>query len=173
MEESFIAGKWAYFLHKNYEPSDFSVFERWVDKHVSNWASCDTFCNHALGEYVEKFPGRVTDLKRWAKSKNRWMRRAAAVTLILPARRGGFLKDVFGIADILLQDEDDLVRKQAASKGSPRLCNEKQKRHAPDCPTLRDRKDASGTEKEGDGEVGPFHDIYFDKMNIYISVKFR
>jgi 3-methyladenine DNA glycosylase AlkD len=111
MEESFIAGKWAYFLHKNYEPSDFSVFERWVDKYVSNWASCDTFCNHALGEYVEKFPGRVTDLKRWAKSKNRWMRRAAAVTLILPARRGGFLKDVFGIADILLQDEDDLVRK--------------------------------------------------------------
>jgi 3-methyladenine DNA glycosylase AlkD len=111
MEESFIAGKWAYFLHKNYEPSDFSVFERWVDKHVSNWASCDTFCNHALGEYVEKFPGRVTDLKRWAKSENRWMRRAAAVSLILPARRGKFLKDVFEIADILLLDKDDLVQK--------------------------------------------------------------
>jgi 3-methyladenine DNA glycosylase AlkD len=111
MEESFIAGKWAYFLHKRYEPSDFSVFERWVDKYVSNWASCDTFCNHALGEYVEKYPERVKDLKRWAKSENRWMRRAAAVSLILPARRGKFLKEVFEIADILLLDKDDLVQK--------------------------------------------------------------
>ena len=111
MEESFIAGKWAYFLHKKYEPSDFSIFERWVDKYVSNWATCDTLCNHAIGEYVEKYPERVKDLKRWAKSENRWMRRAAAVTLILPARRGKFLKEVFEIADILLQDKDDLVQK--------------------------------------------------------------
>jgi 3-methyladenine DNA glycosylase AlkD len=110
-EESFIAGKWAYFLHKRYEPSDFSVYERWVEKYVSNWASCDTLCNHAIGEYVEKYPERVKDLKRWAKSDNRWMRRAAAVTLILPARRGKFLKDVFEIADILLEDKDDLVQK--------------------------------------------------------------
>jgi 3-methyladenine DNA glycosylase AlkD len=111
MEESFIAGKWAYFLRKKYEPSDFSIFERWVDKYVSNWASCDTLCNHALGEYVEKYPERLKDLKRWADSENRWMRRAAAVTLILPARRGKFLKDVFEIADILREDKDDLVQK--------------------------------------------------------------
>ncbi|MFZ2455423.1 MAG: DNA alkylation repair protein [Candidatus Altiarchaeia archaeon] len=111
MEESFIAGKWAYLLRKRYEPSDFSVYERWVEKYVSNWASCDTLCNHAIGEYVEKYPERVKDLKGWAKSENRWMRRAAAVTLILPARRGKFLKDVFEIADILLLDKDDLVQK--------------------------------------------------------------
>jgi 3-methyladenine DNA glycosylase AlkD len=111
MEESFIAANWAYFLHKKYEPSDFSIFEGWVDKYVSNWASCDTLCNHAIGEYVEKYPERVNDLKRWAKSKNRWMRRAAAVTLILPARRGGFLRDVFEIADILLPDKEDMVQK--------------------------------------------------------------
>jgi 3-methyladenine DNA glycosylase AlkD len=111
MEESFIAAQWAYFLRKDYEPSDFSVFERWVDKYVGNWASCDTLCNHAVGEYVEKYPERIKDLKRWAKSENRWMRRAAAVTLILPARRGKFLKDVFEIADILLLDKEDLVQK--------------------------------------------------------------
>jgi 3-methyladenine DNA glycosylase AlkD len=111
MEESFIAANWAYALRKKYEPSDFSIFERWVDKYVSNWASCDTLCNHAVGEYVEKYPERVKDLKRWAKSENRWMRRAAAVSLILPARRGKFLKEVFGIADILLLDKDDLVQK--------------------------------------------------------------
>ncbi len=39
------------------------------------------------------------------------MKRAAAVSLILPARKGGFLLDVFEINDILLSDKDDLVQK--------------------------------------------------------------
>jgi 3-methyladenine DNA glycosylase AlkD len=39
------------------------------------------------------------------------MRRASAVTLILPARKGNFLKDVFEISDRLLKDKDDLVQK--------------------------------------------------------------
>jgi len=39
------------------------------------------------------------------------MRRAAAVTLILPARKGKFLDDIFEIADSLLLDTDDLVQK--------------------------------------------------------------
>ena len=39
------------------------------------------------------------------------MRRASAVSLIIPARKGKFLKDIFNIADILLLDKDDLVQK--------------------------------------------------------------
>lgn len=39
------------------------------------------------------------------------MKRAAAVTLIVPARKGLFLSDIFGIADILLTDKDDMVQK--------------------------------------------------------------
>ena len=39
------------------------------------------------------------------------MKRAAAVSLIIPAKNGMFLKDVFEIADILLTDSDDLVQK--------------------------------------------------------------
>lgn len=43
--------------------------------------------------------------------KNLWTRRAAAVSLIIPARRGNFLKDIFEIADILLLDKEDLAQK--------------------------------------------------------------
>ena len=50
-------------------------------------------------------------MKKWAKSNNRWVKRASAVTLIIPARHGKFLKDIFEIADILLLDKDDLVQK--------------------------------------------------------------
>ena len=39
------------------------------------------------------------------------MRRAAAVTFIIPARKGLFLETVFDIADHLLSDSDDLVQK--------------------------------------------------------------
>ena len=39
------------------------------------------------------------------------MRRAAAVSLIVPAKKGQFLDEVFAIADILLLDTDDLVQK--------------------------------------------------------------
>ena len=39
------------------------------------------------------------------------MRRASAVSLIIPAREGKFLDDIFELANILLLDQDDLVQK--------------------------------------------------------------
>jgi 3-methyladenine DNA glycosylase AlkD len=110
-EESLIAFEWAYRLNEKYEPSDFPTFEQWIKKYVSNWAACDTLCNHTIGAFVEKYPEFIKDLKRWARSDNRWFRRAAAVTLIIPAKKGEFLGDIFEIADILLEDGDDLVQK--------------------------------------------------------------
>jgi 3-methyladenine DNA glycosylase AlkD len=111
MEESFVACHFSYLLRKNYEPADFKVFEKWVNNYISNWASCDTLCNHTIGTFVEMYPKYLEKLKKWTKSENRWMKRAASVTLIIPARRGKFLKEIFEIADILLMDKDDLVQK--------------------------------------------------------------
>ena len=110
-EEAFIAFEWSYGLRRAYEPEDFAVFERWVDLYVDNWAKCDTLCNHTLGSFrgdvsaVHRKPGGL------GPSENRWLRRASAVTLILPARKGMFLKEVFEISDILLMDKDDMVQK--------------------------------------------------------------
>jgi len=111
VEESFIACEWAYSLHKEYEESDIETFGNWIKNYVSNWASCDTLCNHTVGSYIETYPKKIEVLKGWAKSDNRWMKRASAVTLIIPARHGLFLNDIFEIADTLLMDPDDLVQK--------------------------------------------------------------
>lgn len=111
LEESFIACHFSYLIRKNYEPVDFQVFEKWANVYVSNWASCDTLCNHTIGSFVEMYPKFLQNLKKWTKSKNRWMRRASAVTFIIPVRHGKFLKDIFAIADSLLLDKDDLVQK--------------------------------------------------------------
>jgi 3-methyladenine DNA glycosylase AlkD len=111
LEESFIACHWSYYQHKGYMPDDFKIFERWVDNYVTNWATCDTLCNHTVGTFVEMYPEFLSGLKRWATSQNRWMKRASAVSLIVPARRGKFLPDILNIADTLLQDKDDMVQK--------------------------------------------------------------
>lgn len=110
-EEAYIAAEWAYKVKNDYSEDDFFIFERWIENYINNWAKCDTLCNHAVGSFIEKFPAYLANLKTWALSDNRWVRRAAAVTLILPARKGNFLNEVFEISDLLLKDRDDLVQK--------------------------------------------------------------
>ena len=111
IEESGIACHLSYAVHKQYEPADFKIFERWVEKYVGNWAACDTLCNHTVGDFVMEYPEFVGELKKWTAAENRWKKRAAAVSLIVPARKGMFLDDVFEIADSLLADDDDMVQK--------------------------------------------------------------
>ncbi len=111
IEESFVACNWSYYIHEKYGPQDFPVFERWIKEYVNNWASCDTLCNHSVGEFIEMYPEYIVKLKDFAKSDNRWVKRAASVTLIIPARKGKFLDDILEIADILMLDKDDLVQK--------------------------------------------------------------
>jgi len=111
LEEAFIACAFSESQHDRYEPADFAVFERWVRRHVTNWAACDTLCNHTVGDLVMAFPELGEHLLEWAAADNRWVKRAAAVTLIVPARRGLFHPLAFRIADALLTDPDDMVRK--------------------------------------------------------------
>lgn len=111
LEESVVACIWAESLHKQYEPADFKVFEHWVYDYLTNWADCDTLCNHTVGMFVMKYPEYIAELKKWATSSKRFVKRASAVTLIIPARKGLFLNDIIEIADILLLDKDDLVQK--------------------------------------------------------------
>lgn len=111
LEESFIACNWSYNVRTEFEPSDIEIFGYWIDRYVSNWASCDTLCNHTVGALVEMYPQSIRILKKWTGSANRWMRRASAVSLIIPARKGLHLEEIFEIADILLLDKDDMVQK--------------------------------------------------------------
>lgn len=111
MEESIVACNWSYKIRKKYTEEDFKVFEKWINQYVNNWASCDTLCNHTVGTLLEMHPFLVKQLIGWTASENRWMKRAAAVSLIVPARRGLFLEDILKIANTLLLDSDDLVQK--------------------------------------------------------------
>jgi len=107
----FTAFEWAYKRKKEFTKSDFRRFENWLKKYVHGWGSCDQICSKALGEIVYQYPELTSKTKKWAMSKNRWLRRASAVSLIVSVNRGQGLDDVFETADLLLTDDDDMVQK--------------------------------------------------------------
>ncbi|HQJ38777.1 MAG TPA: DNA alkylation repair protein, partial [Methanoregulaceae archaeon] len=109
LDEAFIVSTWIPSLKDRFEPRDLMVFERWIDRWITNWAACDGFCNHAVGDFITKYPDQVGVLKRWAISPNRWVRRAACVSLIIPVKHGEYLSEVFELADLVLTDPDDMV----------------------------------------------------------------
>ncbi len=96
---------------KEFTEKTFFIFEKWIDKYVGNWAYCDLFCSHSVAYCIDENPRLLRQLLKWTSSKNRWMRRAAAVTLIAPARRGKYLKEILKIAERNMYDADDLVQK--------------------------------------------------------------
>lgn len=111
LEESFLACDLSFCISKSYKKEDIETFEKWIKNYVNNWASCDTFCNHNVGTILEMHEDLTDRLYIWAKSRNRWLKRASAVSLIVPAKKGKFLKEILQIADILLLDSDDMVQK--------------------------------------------------------------
>ena len=110
-EEGVIAFDLMTKYKKQFDKNSFKIFEKWVVKYVHNWAWCDDIGPHLINVVIEKYPSFVNELVNWTSSKNRWKKRAAAVSLIPSARHGRFLKESFIVCDRLLVDEDDLVQK--------------------------------------------------------------
>ncbi len=123
-EEAFIVSFWLPNYIERLEPSDLATFKMWIERYINNWAKCDGLCNHTIGDLIQKYPESLSEVKNWAKSKNRWLKRAAAVSLIVPAKKGDFMQEAFEICDLLLGDEDDMVQ-----KGYGWLLKEESRRH--------------------------------------------
>lgn len=109
-EKLLVAFEFAHRI-KRYDREDFAVFYRWLVDYVNGWASCDDLCTHPFGLYVYQHPDCLDEVLRWTESSNCWVRRAAAVVLIYSIRRGKLFAEGLQIADKLLLDQHDLVRK--------------------------------------------------------------
>lgn len=111
IEEAFIACNWAYYIHPRLDPDDFLRLEAWVYQYISNWATCDSLCTGTISSFIMRYPAFIQKIKNWTQSEGRWVKRASAVSFIIPARKGQFKQQIFEIADLLLLDPDDMVRK--------------------------------------------------------------
>jgi 3-methyladenine DNA glycosylase AlkD len=107
-----VAYDWAFRMKKQYTEETFYIFERWLKKYVKGWGDCDDFCTHAFGELLRQHSGLIDKILIWTEHPDFWVRRAAAVVLIYPIKKGE-LQEVFPfvIADKLMKDEHYLVLK--------------------------------------------------------------
>ncbi len=90
---------------------EFAMFERWLDRYVTNWSHCDGVSTWLIAACIENRPGLADRLARWTRSKNRWKRRSAAVSFIQEAKRGRQTDTILHISGLLLRDADDMVHK--------------------------------------------------------------
>ena len=91
---------------------EFQLFASWLDR-VTSWADHDALVHDLLAPMVAARPARCPEVFGWAKSQNRWRRRAACVALIRGTRRHQFFAEIVRLSNQLLenQDEDDMVQK--------------------------------------------------------------
>lgn len=106
-----VAYDWAYRVRKQYTEETFYIFERWLKEYVTGWGDCDDFCTHAFGELLIQYPVLFEKVEQWTKCSEFWVRRGAAVVLILPIRKQKYDFNPFVISDSLMLDSCDLVQK--------------------------------------------------------------
>jgi 3-methyladenine DNA glycosylase AlkD len=90
---------------------EFKMFTRWLDRYVDHWGHTDGLSLWLLGASIANEPALIGELQGWTGSKNRWKRRAAAVAMVPSAKRGLHTAEILKIAQPLVPDEDDMVRK--------------------------------------------------------------
>lgn len=90
--------------------ADFQLFESWLPR-ISSWADHDGLVHYLIAPMVATRPARMSRVFRWAKSQDRWHRRAACVSLIQGTRRKMFFAEIKRLSNSLLSDKDDLVQK--------------------------------------------------------------
>lgn len=89
---------------------EFAMFESWIDR-IGSWADHDGLVHYLISPLMVAMPARSKFAFRWAKSPNRWHRRAACVSLIRGARVKMFFPEIVKLSDSLLSDQDDMVQK--------------------------------------------------------------
>ncbi|HZQ69990.1 MAG TPA: DNA alkylation repair protein [Terriglobales bacterium] len=90
--------------------AEFKLFTLWLDR-ISSWADHDALVHYLIAPMIRAKPSRVSQVFRWARSRDRWRRRAACVALIQGTRQSFFFPEIKKLTAMLLADEDDMVQK--------------------------------------------------------------
>ena len=90
---------------------EFALFERWLDRYVSNWAHCDGIASWLVAAAIANDASLKPRVEAWTASPNRWKRRAAAVSFLQEGKRGRSAGEIFRVASALAADRDEMVLK--------------------------------------------------------------
>lgn len=89
-----------------------ALYDLYLRRHdrINNWDLVDVSCIYVIGRYLNDKPRDI--LYQLAVSENMWERRTAVVSTAYFLKHGD-LDDTFNIAEILLNDSQDLIHKAA------------------------------------------------------------
>ncbi|HTA23523.1 MAG TPA: DNA alkylation repair protein [Terriglobales bacterium] len=90
--------------------AEFKLIESWLPR-ISSWADHDAVVHSLISPMVVARSARTKNVFHWAKSRDRWLRRAACVALIRGTRQKMFFPEIKRLTAMLLGDEDDMVQK--------------------------------------------------------------
>ncbi|MGA9964865.1 MAG: DNA alkylation repair protein [Terriglobales bacterium] len=110
LEEKILAVFLLEKMTEEFGDTEFRLFESWLPR-ISSWADHDGLVHYLIAPMVAAKPDRTRRVFRWAKSPDRWHRRAACVALIQGTRRKMFFSEIKRVSNLLLSDEDDMVQK--------------------------------------------------------------
>jgi len=99
-------------FRKEFPKSIFGTIKGWLlADYCDSWALVDVLCPNSVGALLEKYPDLVTEIKGWASSPNRWVRRASIVSFIKLAKKPQYLEAIYNIVRLHFGDRDDLIQK--------------------------------------------------------------
>jgi 3-methyladenine DNA glycosylase AlkD len=110
LEEKIVAVLLLEKLTADFGGKEFRLFESWL-KRISSWADHDALAHYLIAPMIVAEPLRLRPVFRWAKSGDRWHRRAACVALIQGTRRKLFFAEIVRLSSLLLTDQNDMVQK--------------------------------------------------------------
>ena len=97
-------------LTDRFDDAQFKLFESWLER-ISSWAEHDGLVHYLIAPMVAADRRRARAVFRWARSRDRWHRRAACVALIQGKRQKMFFPEIKRLSNLLLRDQDDMVQK--------------------------------------------------------------
>ena len=97
-------------LAQKFDGGHFNLLESWIAR-ISSWADHDGLVHYLIAPMVGADRRRLKRVFAWAKSPDRWHRRAACVALIQGRQQSEFFRDTVLLSNLLLNDPDDMVQK--------------------------------------------------------------
>jgi len=88
------------------------IYQKYLDntQWINNWDLVDASAEHIVGPWLEQRKDKMKVLESLAKSKSLWERRIAMLASFGYIKKGES-KEAFAIAEILLEDKEDLIHK--------------------------------------------------------------
>jgi 3-methyladenine DNA glycosylase AlkD len=89
-----------------------STMEGWLEAdRCDSWALVDLLCPKTVGTLIERYPNIARVVRDWAKSPNRWVRRASIVSFLKLTRYPRHIEAIYDLSRKHFDDSDDLIQK--------------------------------------------------------------